>query len=211
LSRIDDIFNQLKGARIFFNIDLRSYYHQVRIKEEDIIKATFRTKYGHYEFIVVTFGLSNALVVFLFLKNGVFREYLENFVIVFVDDILIYSKPEKEHEIHLRMVLKFLREHTSIVKLSKCIFYQNNIYYLGHIISVDGIEFDLNNIEAIKGWSTPRNVTEVVSFMGLVGYYRIFIKGFSNISIPITSLQKKGVEFEWTFEYEERFQQLKDI
>ena len=122
------------------------------------------------------------------LMNGVFREYLDKFVIVFVDDILIYYKFEEEHEEHLRMVLKVLRDHKLYSKLSKCIFYQKNIHYLGHIISVDGITFDPEKIEAIRGWPVPRNVTEVRSFMGLMGYYQRFIKGFSNIASPITYL-----------------------
>jgi hypothetical protein len=143
--------------------------------------------------------------------NGVFREYLDKFVIVFLDDILIYSKSEEEHEKHLRMVLQVLREHKLYAKLSKCIFYQKKIHYLGHIISTEGIEVDPEKIEAIRGWPTPRNVIEVRSFMGLSSYYRRFIKGFSNIASPITSLKKKGVKFEWTSKCEERFQQLKDI
>jgi hypothetical protein len=143
--------------------------------------------------------------------NGVFREYLDKFVIVFLDDILIYSKTEEEHEKHLRMVLQVLREHKLYAKLSKCIFYQKKIHYLGHIISADGITVDPEKIEAIRGWPVPRNVTEVRYFMGLVGYYRRFIKGFSKIASPITSLQKKGVKFEWTPKCEESFQQLKDI
>jgi hypothetical protein len=133
--RIDDLFDQLKGARIFSKIDLRSSYHQVRIKEENISKTTFRTRYGRYEFIVVTFGLTIAPVVFMCLMNGVFREYLDKFVIVFLHDILIYSKSEEEHEKHLRMVLQVLREHKLYAKLSKCIFYQKKIHYLRHIIS----------------------------------------------------------------------------
>jgi hypothetical protein len=166
--RIDDLFDQLKGARIFSKIDLRSGYHQVRIKEEDINKTTFRTRYGHYEFMVVPFGLSNAPTIFMCLMNGVFREYLDKFVIVFLDDILIYSKSEEEHEKHLRMVLQVLREHKLYAKLSKCIFYQKKIHYLGHIISVEGITVDPEKIEAIRGWPMPRNVTEVRSFMGLL-------------------------------------------
>jgi hypothetical protein len=124
LPRIDDLFDQLKDAKIFSKIDLRSRYHQVRIKEEDIRKTTFRTRYGHYEFTVVPFGLSNALVVFMCLMNGFFQEYLYKFVIVFLDDILIYSKLEEEHEHYLRMLLQVLREHKLYEKLSKCSFYQ---------------------------------------------------------------------------------------
>jgi hypothetical protein len=198
LPRIDDLFDQLKDARIFSKIDLRSGYHQVRIKEEDISKTAFRTSYGHYEFTVVPFGLSNAPVVFMFLMNGVFQEYLDKFFIVFLDDILVYSKLEEEHENHLRMVLQVLREHQLYAKLSKCSFYQNIIHYLGHIISEEGIAVDPEKIEAIKGWKTPKNVTEVRSFMGLAGYYRRFIAGFSRITHPITSLQRKGKKFQWT-------------
>jgi hypothetical protein len=133
--RIDDLFDQLKDEKVYSNIDLRLGYHQVRIKEEDINNHTFRTRYGHYEFTVVLFGLSNASTVFMCLMNGIFREYLDRFVIVFLDDIIIYSKSEEEHEQHLRMVLQALREHQLYVKLRKCSFYQKEIHYLGHAIS----------------------------------------------------------------------------
>jgi hypothetical protein len=209
--RIDDLFDQLKDAKIFSKIDLRSGYHQVRIKEEDINKTSFRTRYGHYEFTVVPFGLSNAPIVFMCLMNGIFREYLDKFVIVFLDDILIYSKSEEEHEKHLKMVLQVLREHQLYAKLSKCSFYQKKIHYLGHIISEEGITVDPEKIKAIEGWPTPRNVSEVRSFMGLAGYYRRFIEGFSKIAHPITSLQKKGVKFEWTSDCERSFQHLKHL
>jgi hypothetical protein len=160
LPRIDDLFDQLKDAKIFLKIDLRSGYHQVRIKDEDISKTAFRIRYGHYEFTVVSFGLSNAPVVFMCLMNGVFRDYLDKFVIVFLDDILVYSKSEEEHEKHLRMVLQVLREHQLYAKLRKCLFYQEQIHYLGHIISKDGIVVDPENIEAIREWSAPKNVTK---------------------------------------------------
>jgi hypothetical protein len=174
LPRIDNLFDQLKDAKIFSKIDLISGYHQVSIKEEDVNKSAFRTRYGHYEFTVVPFGLSNAPTVFMCLMNGVFREYLDKFVIVFLDDILIYSKLEEEHEHHLRMVLQVLREHQLYAKLSKCSFYQKQIHYLGHIISRDVIAVDPNKIEAIREWSVPKNVTEVRSFMDLAGYYKRF-------------------------------------
>jgi hypothetical protein len=149
LPRIDDLFDQLKGVKIFSKIDLRSRYHQVRIKDEDISKTTFRTRYGHYEFIVVLFGLSNAPIVFMCLMNGVFRKYLDKFFIVFLDDIFVYSKSEEENEQHLRMVLQVLREHQLYAKLRKCSFYQRQIHYLGHIISEEGIDVDLEKVEAI--------------------------------------------------------------
>ena len=152
LPRIDDLFDQLKDAKIFSKIDLRSGYHQVRIKDEDIGKTAFRTRYGHYEFTVVPFGLTNAPTVFMCLMNGVFRDYLDKFVIVFLDDILVYSKIKEEHEQHLIMVLQVLREHQLYAKLSKCSFYQKQIHYLGHIISEEGIDVDSEKVEAIREW-----------------------------------------------------------
>jgi hypothetical protein len=151
---------------------------QVRIKEEYINKTTFKTRYGHYEFTVVPFGLSNEPVVFMCLMNGVFREYLDKFFIVFLDEILVYSNSEEEHEHHLRMVLQVLREHQLYSKLSKCSFYQNKIHYLGHIISEEGIIVDPEKIEAIKGWKTPKSVTEVRSFMALVATTEGSLQGF---------------------------------
>jgi hypothetical protein len=211
LPRIDGLFDQLKGARIFSKIDLRSGYHQLRTKEEDISKTAFRTRYGHYEFMVVLFGLSNAPTAFMCLMNGVFHEYLDKFVIVFLDDILIYSKSEEEHEHHLRMVLQVLREHQLYAKLRKCSFYHKQIHYLGHIISEDGIEVDLEKVEAIREWSAPKNVKKVRSFMGLAGYYKRFIGGFLKITYPITSLQRKGMKFQWTMDCERSFQHLKQL
>jgi hypothetical protein len=211
LPRIHDIFDQLKDAKTFSKIYLRLGYHQVRIKQEDISKTAFRTRYVHYEFTVVPFGLSNAPVVFMCLMNGVFREYLDKFFIVFLDEIIVYSKLEEEHENHLRMVLQLLRDHQLYAKLSKCSFYQKKINYLGHIISKDGIAVDSKKIEAIREWSAPKNVTEVRSFMDLAGYYRRFIEGFSKIVHPITSLQKKGVKFQCTLDCEKSLQHLKQL
>ena len=154
---------------------------------------------------MVPFVLSNAPVVFMCLMNGVFRDYLDKFVIVFLDDILVYSKSEEEHEKHLRMVLQVLREHQLYAKLRKCLFYQRQIHYLGHIILEEGIVVDLEKVEAIREWSAPRNVVEVISFMGLVGYYRRFIVGFSKITHPITSLKRKEKKFQWNEECESSF------
>jgi hypothetical protein len=195
LPRINDLFNQLKGAKIFSKIDLISIYHQVRIKDEDISKTAFRKRYGHYQFTLVPFGLSNTPVVFMCLMNGVFRDYLDKFFIVFLDDILVYSKLEEEHEQHLRMVFQVLREHQLYAKLRKCSFYQRQIHYLGHNISEEGIAVDPEKVEAIRKWSAPRNVVEFRSFMGIAGYYIRFITGFSNIAHPITSLQRKEKKF----------------
>ena len=189
IPRIDDLFDQMKGAAVFSKIDLRSGYHQLRIKEEDISKTAFRTRFGHYEFVVVPFGLTNAPAVFMNLMNGVFRKYLDQFVQVFLDDILIYSKNEKEHEKHLRVVLTCLRENQLYGKLSKCSFFQKKVHYLGHIISGEGISVDPEKVKAIMDWPVPKNAHEVRSFMGLAGYYRRFVEGFSRIAKPITTLQ----------------------
>jgi hypothetical protein len=147
--------------------------------------------YGHYELVVVPFGLTNVSVVFMCLMNDIFINCLDKFVIVFLDDILIYSKSKKEHEHHLIMVMQVLRENQLYAKLSKCYFYQENIHYLGHIISKEGITIDTEKIEAIRGWLAPKNVLEVRFFMGLVRYYMRFITSFSKIAHPIASLQKK--------------------
>jgi hypothetical protein len=209
LSIIDDLFDQLRGENIFSKIDLRSGYLQLRIKEEDINKTIFRTRYGNYEFVVVPFGLTNAPIVFMCLMNGIFRNYLDKFVIVFLDDILIYSKSEEEHEHHLMLVLQVLRGHQLYANISKCSFYQKQIHYLGHIISEQGIAVDPKNIAAIRGCPTPMNVSEVKSFRGLVGYYRTFIVGLSKVDHPITSLQNNRIKFKWTTECEENFNLLK--
>jgi hypothetical protein len=139
MPRIDDMFDHMKGAVVLSKIDLRSGYHQLRIKEGDIPKTTFRIQFGHYKFVVVPFGLTNAPAVFMSLMNGVFWKYLDCFVQVFLDDILIYSKNEREHEEHLRVVLSYLRENKLYGKLSKCSFFQKEIHYLGHIISDEGM------------------------------------------------------------------------
>jgi hypothetical protein len=160
---------------------------------------------------VVPFGLTNAPANFMCLMNGVFINYLDKFVIVFLDDIRIYSMTKEEHEQHLRMVLQVLRKNQLYAKLSKCTFYQKKIHCLGHIVSKDGITVDVENIEAILGWMAPRNISKIRSFMALVGYCMIFITSFSKIAHPITSIQRKGIRFEWTTKCEESFQHLKDL
>jgi hypothetical protein len=170
----------------------------LHIKEDDIPKTTFKKRFGHYEFTILPFGLTNAPGVFMSLMNGVFREYLDKFIQVFIDDILIYSRMTEEHEEHLRLVLQCLRGHKLYRKLSKCSFYQSRIHYLGHVISGEGIIMDLAKVEAIMEWPVPTNVTKVHSFMGLAGYYQQFVEGFSKLANPITELQKKNKKVFWT-------------
>ncbi|KAL0536641.1 hypothetical protein IC582_025599 [Cucumis melo] len=209
LPRIDDLFDQLQGATVFSKIDLRSGYHQLRIKDEDIPKTAFRSRYGHYEFIVMSFGLTNAPAVFMDLMNRVFREFLDTFVIVFIDDILIYSKTEAEHEEHLRMVLKTLRDNKLYAKFSKCEFWLKQVSFLGHVVSKAGVSVDPAKIEAVTGWTRPSTVSEVRSFLGLAGYYRRFVENFSRIATPLTQLTRKGVPFVWSKACEDSFQNLK--
>ncbi|KAL9265864.1 Retrovirus-related Pol polyprotein from transposon 17.6-like protein, partial [Drosera capensis] len=172
LPRIDDLFDQLQGASVYSKIDLRSGYHQLRIKAEDISKTAFRTRYGHYEFVVMPFGLTNAPAVFMDLMNRVFKPYLDHFVVVFIDDILVYSRDHREHEEHLRTTLKTLRENELYAKFKKCEFWLTEVAFLGHVISGEGVKVDPKKIEAVTEWSRPSNVTEVRSFLGLAGYYR---------------------------------------
>ncbi|GJU29104.1 putative reverse transcriptase domain-containing protein [Tanacetum coccineum] len=197
LPRIDDLFDQLQGSSVYSKIDLRSGYHQLRVREEDIPKTAFRTRYGHYEFQVMPFGLTNAPAVFMDLMNRVCKPYLDKFVIVFIDDILIYSKNKKEHEEHLKLILELLKKEELYAKFSKCEFWIPKVQFLGHVIDSEGIHVDPAKIESIKDWTSPKSPTEIRQFLGLAGYYRRFIEGFSKIAKPMTKLTQKKVKFEW--------------
>ncbi|GJV35591.1 putative reverse transcriptase domain-containing protein [Tanacetum coccineum] len=172
LPRIDDLFDQLQGSSIYSKIDLRSGYHQLYILEEDIPITAFRTRYGHYEFQVMPFGLTNAHAVFMDLMNRMCKPYLDKFVIVFIDDILIYSKNKEEHDEHLKTILNLLRSEKLYAKFSKCDFWLDSVQFLGRMIDSGGVHVDLAKIEAIKNWSAPTTPTEVRQFLGLAGYYR---------------------------------------
>ncbi|GJW18377.1 putative nucleotidyltransferase, ribonuclease H [Tanacetum coccineum] len=192
LPRIDDLFDQLQGARYFSKIDLRSGYHQLRVHDDDISKTAFRTRYGHFEFTVMPFGLTNAPAFFMDLMNQVCKPYLDKFVIVFIDDILIYSKTKEDHENHLRLMLDLLRKEKLYAKFSKCEFWLQEVHFLGHVVNHDGIYVDPSKIEAVKSWKALTTPSEVRSFLGLVGYYRRFIKNFSKIAKPFTPLNQKN-------------------
>ncbi|GJX57731.1 putative reverse transcriptase domain-containing protein [Tanacetum coccineum] len=172
LPRIDDLFDQLQGSSVYSKIDLRSGYHQLRVREEDIPKTAFRTRYGHYEFQVMPFGLTNAPAVFMDLMNRVCKPYLDKFVIVFIDDILIYSKNKEEHKEHLKQILELLKKEELYAKFSKCEFWIPKVQFLGHVIDSEGIHVDLAKIESIKDWTSPKSPTEIRQFLGLAGYYR---------------------------------------
>ncbi|GJT49943.1 putative nucleotidyltransferase, ribonuclease H [Tanacetum coccineum] len=189
-------------------ITIRNRY-PLPLKEQDISKTAFRTRYGHYEFLVMPFGLTNAPAVFMDLMNRVFHEFLDKFVIVFIDDILVFSKSKEEHEEHLRTVLQILRQEKLYAKFSKCEFWLSKVAFLGHIVSAEGITMDPAKVEAITKWPRPTSVTEVRSFLGLAGYYRRFVEGFSRLALPLTKLMRKGEKFVWNEEREKSFEELK--
>ncbi|GJW69268.1 putative reverse transcriptase domain-containing protein [Tanacetum coccineum] len=183
---IDDLFDQLQGSNVYSKIDMRSGYHQLRVREEDIPKTAFKTRYGHYEFQVMPFGLTNAPTIFMDLMNRVCKPYLDKFVIVFIDDILIYSKNKKEHKEHLKAILELLKKD-----------------------EFQGIHVDPTKIESIKDWESPKMLTEIRQFLGLARYYRRFIEGFSKTAKSMTKLTQKGVKFDWRDKQEAAFQLLK--
>ncbi|KAL0533999.1 hypothetical protein IC582_028276 [Cucumis melo] len=209
LPKIDNLFDQLQGATVFSKIDLRSGYHQLRIRDSDIPKTAFRSRYGHYEFIVMSFGLTNAPAVFMDLMNMVFKDFLDSFVIVFIDDILIYSKTEVEHEEHLRQVLETLRANRLHAKFSKCEFWLKKVSFLGHVVSSEGVSVDPAKIEAVTNWPRPSTVSEIHSFLGLAGHFRRFVEDFSRIASPLTQLTRKGTPFVWSLACESSVQELK--
>nr|GEY50448.1 putative reverse transcriptase domain-containing protein [Tanacetum cinerariifolium] len=209
LSRIDDLFDQLQGLSVYSKINLRSGYHQLRIKEEDIPITAFRTRYGHFKFQVMTFGWTNVTAVFMDLMNRVCKPYLDKFVIVFIDDILVYSKDKEEHEKHLKIILELLKKERLYAKFLKCDFWLDSVQFLGHVIDRSGVHVNPAKIEAIKSWAALTTPTEVRHFLGLARYYRRFIEGFSLISKPMTKLTQKNKKYEWGKEEEEAFQTLK--
>jgi hypothetical protein len=194
LPRINVLFDQLVGAKVFSKIDLHSGYHQIRIRASDIPKTAFSTRYGLYEYLVMSFGLTNAPAYFMYLMNSVLMPELDKFVVVFIDDILVYSKNEDDHVKHLHIVLQRLCDHRLYAKLSKCDFWLKEIKFLGHTISQDGVSVDPEKVQEVMDWKPPTTVRQILSFLGLVGYYRRFIPDFSRIAKPMTELLKKGVK-----------------
>lgn len=204
---IEDLLDKLKGARIFSKIDLRSGYHQIRMAEEDIHETAFSTLQGHFEFLVLSFGLTNGPPTFQALVNFLFGPF--TFVVVFFDDILVFSKSLEEHKIHLSKVFATLQENQLYAKLDKCSFGQSEVEYLGHVISKEGVATDPAKITAIQEWPAPTNVTELRSFLGLSGYYRRFIQGYGLICRPLFDCLKKDA-FSWQEPREQAFLTLKD-
>jgi len=205
---VDELLDELHGARFFTKLDLRSGYHQVRMHPEDVAKTAFRTHHGHYEFLVMPFGLSNAPATFQALMNDVLRPYLRRFVLVFFDDILIYSATWAEHLQHIAIVLNELRAHQLHLKRSKCSFGATSVAYLGHVISAAGVAMDADKVAAVAAWPAPRSPRGLRGFLGLAGYYRKFIREFGLIAAPLTRLLRRDA-FAWDDDAEGAFQALK--
>ncbi|WVZ80346.1 hypothetical protein U9M48_027830 [Paspalum notatum var. saurae] len=209
IPRLDDMLDQLSGAKVFTKLDLRSGYHQIRIRPGDEWKTAFKTKEGLYEWLVMPFELSNAPSTFMHLMNQVLRPFLSQFVVVYFDDILIYSKSEDEHFDHVRKVLEVLKQNELYVNLKKCVFLQKQLLFLGFIITSEGIHVDESKVSAVRDWPTPNTITEVRSFHGLATFYRKFVKNFSTIMAPITECLKKG-RFQWNETVEASFKEIKE-
>jgi hypothetical protein len=199
----------MKGARVFSKIDLRSRYDQPRIRESDIPKTTFHTQYGLYEYTMMSFGFMNAPAYFMYLMNEVFMEYLDKFVVVFIDDILVYFETGEEHEKHLRLVLEKLRANQLYAKFRKCEFWLTEAAFLGHVVFAGGVLVDPGKVKDVLNWKLPTDVSEIHSFLRLAGYYCRFIQDFSKIAKPMTRVLEKGKVFKWTQDCQESFEELK--
>ncbi|KAI4313094.1 hypothetical protein MLD38_037866 [Melastoma candidum] len=210
IPRLDDMLDELHGSTVFSKIDLKSGYHQIRMKEGDEWKTAFKTKNGLYEWLVMPFGLTNAPSTFMRLMNHVLRAYIGKFVVVYFDDILIFSKNEHDHVNHLRSVLEALRHEKLYANLKKCEFFLESVVFLGFVVCSRGVEVDEEKVRAIREWPTPTTISEVRSFHGLAGFYRRFVRDFSTIASPLTDIIKKDVGFRWGTEQEKAFKTLKE-
>ena len=211
LPRIEDLMDQIQGSAVFTKIDLRSGYHQIRVRPSDVPKTAFRTQDGLWEFTVMPFGLCNAPATFMRTMNEIFRPLIGKSVVVYLDDILVYSRNLEEHREHLRQVLNLLRQHKLYGKMSKCIFAQSTVEYLGFVVSEGGMDVVSSKVKAILDWPDPANVKELRSFLGLVNYYRRFIKNHAQLCVPLTNLLRKDVPWGWENEHREAFEALKTV
>jgi hypothetical protein len=209
LPRIEELLDSIRGARWFSTLDLNSGYHQLRVHPGDTHKTAFRCRYGLYEYQVVPFGLTGAPAAFMKLMQQLFHHLLDKTVVVFLDDILVYSKTEAEHREHLREVLEILRKNQLYAKLQKCQLFKRSVTFLGHVLNENGLSMEQDKIRAIQEWPHPKSKKQILSFLGLAGYYRRFIKNFSELALEMTELLKDNVEFIWTAATEQSFQSLK--
>lgn len=209
LPRADDLFDQLQGAKFFSKIDLRSGYWQIPIDSADVSKTASRTRYGHFEWLVLPFGLTNAPAAFMDLMHQVLRDLLDKGVVIFLDDILIYADSAEEHERLLREVFTRLRQHNLYAKESKCELWRTEVTFLGHVINAQGISMESCKVDAVNAWPQPQDASDIRSFLGLAGFYRRFIRRFSHIAAPVTDLLVKAVKFEWTDRHNHAFHSLK--
>jgi len=209
LPRIDELLDRLAGASVFSKLDLRAGYHQIRIRDEDIQKTAFRTRYGHFEFTVLPFGLTNAPATFQALMNDTFRDMLDTRVVVYLDDILIYSTSVEQHDKDLEEVLRRLKDSQLFAKGSKCVFFSPRVEFLGHIVSAKGIEVDDKKVHIVSQWPTPSDVHEVRSFIGLANFFRRFVRRFAHIATPLHALTSSKAAWRWDHEDQEAFEALK--
>ena len=210
IPRFDDLIDQLSGAKVFSKMDLKSGYHQIRIRPGDEWKTAFKTREGLYEWLVMPFGFSNAPSTFMRVMNQIFRPFIGKFVVVYFDDILIYSGSMEDHIQHLREVLLVLRREQFYATTKKCVFMMHSVLFLGYVLSEEGIQVDENKVETVRSWPQPKTITEVRSFHGLVSFYRRFIPHFSSVMAPVTDCMK-GKKFEWTEEAGIAFEKIKTL
>jgi hypothetical protein len=206
---VDDILDELVGTQYFSSLDMTAGYHQIRMGLEDEYKTTFKIHHGHYQFRVMPFGLTNAHASFQCAMNSILEPYLRKFVMVFIDDILIYSADLTQHLEHLRLVFYTLRDHQFYLKRKKCVFAKSELQYLGHIISKDGVSTDPAKTQAMVDWPVPSSLTELRGFLGLTGYYRKFVRHYGAIAKPLTTLLQGKKRWEWTKEAQQAFDKLK--
>src|SRR3569623_267992 len=209
IPRIDDLLDAVSGSQYFISLDLTSGYHQILISEEDRPKTAFRTPFGHFQFKVLIEGLTNAPTAFQTVMNSIFSPYLKKFVVVYLDDILIFSKSEEVHQAHVRLVLDVLRREQFYVTKAKSRFAQTEIQYLGHIVNAQGIRPDPKKVSSVQSWPVPKNVHDVRSFLSLCNYFRKFIDHYSSIAVPLMNLTKKSVGWDWTGRWQDAFEKLK--